>query len=109
MERSWTAFGQWLREERLRSGFSVAEAAHRSGFSRQQWDKLEKGDTGTKREKIPMIALALGLPESEVYLRAGFSAHTIPSADEEIVMLLARMNEEEKRRSIKVLRALVTA
>jgi transcriptional regulator with XRE-family HTH domain len=100
----WVSFGQWLREERLKQRLSVEEAAARAGYSRQQWDKLEKGQTGTKRERIPLIALAIGKPPDEALRRAGFAAEETLSPCEEVDLLLRQMPAERLPIAVALLR-----
>lgn len=74
-------FGNWLREMRKTRGLSQEEAAKRAGIVRQQWLRIESGESGTRRETVPGIAFALGLPESEVFQRAGFAFMETPEPD----------------------------
>jgi transcriptional regulator with XRE-family HTH domain len=59
-------FGKVLRDLREEADLSQQQAAKASGLSRQQWNRLECGETGTKVDTIIRLATGLGLaPGSE--------------------------------------------
>lgn len=66
-------FGNWLREHRVVLGINQAEAGKRAGISRTQWIRLERGESGTRRENIPGIAKAIKADLHETYRKAGYS------------------------------------
>jgi transcriptional regulator with XRE-family HTH domain len=66
-------FGAWLREHRVLLHINQAEAGRRAGMSRTQWIRLERGDSGTKRENIPGIAKAIRADLYETYRKAGYA------------------------------------
>lgn len=76
----WETFGKWLRAKRRALDLTQEEAAQRAGLTRQQWNRLEAGESGTQWETIPRIATALGVSAQEAYRQAGFVAPEMPGA-----------------------------
>jgi transcriptional regulator with XRE-family HTH domain len=82
-------FGVWLREHRVVLGINQAEAGRRAGMSRTQWTRLERGESGTRRENIPAIAKTLKTDLTETYRRAGYAP---PVVDGSIPDFIERFN-----------------
>lgn len=82
-ERRRKEFGEWLRKHReaMRPPLSQTEAGKRAGMSRTQWTRIEHGESGTKRENIPLIARAVGADLTQTYIRAGFNPPAEPEAE----------------------------
>lgn len=77
-ENQRKAFGRLLRNLREDLKLEQEEAAQRAGMSRQQWNRLETGQSGTRLETLERIATALELkPERQefdsVYRYAGYA------------------------------------
>ncbi len=85
-------FGNWLREHRVVLGISQAEAGKRAGISRTQWIRLERGESGTKRENILGIAKAIKADLHETYRKAGYSPPVARSA-QRMPDLISRFND----------------
>lgn len=73
-EKRRRLFGEWLRHHREALGLSQTEAGKAAGMSRTQWTRLERGESGTRRENIELIARAVKADANEAYNRAGFSS-----------------------------------
>jgi len=82
-------FGKWLREHRAVLGINQTEAGRRAGMSRTQWTRLERGESGTRRENIPGIAKAIKTDLLETYRRAGYAP---PVREVEIPDFVERLN-----------------
>jgi transcriptional regulator with XRE-family HTH domain len=67
-------FGLWLRTHRTAAGINQTEAAKRARMSRTQWARLELGESGTKRENVPLIAKAINADLAETYRQAGYAS-----------------------------------
>lgn len=77
-EKQRESFGRLLLNLRKDLKIEQEEAAKRAGMSRQQWNRLETGASGTRQETLERIVGALGLHAgtaqfNSVYLYAGFS------------------------------------
>lgn len=72
-EKPWREFGLYLKGAREAAGLSQEGAAKKAGLTRQQWNRLENGLSGTKRETVLMIAEAFNLDESSALNKAGFT------------------------------------
>lgn len=71
-------FGKLLLILRKDLEIEQGEAARRAGMSRQQWNRLEMGQSGTRFETVARIVEALGLQSgtaeyNAVYMKAGYS------------------------------------
>lgn len=66
-------FGLYIKGARDAAGLSQEGAAVKAGLTRQQWNRLENGQSGTKRETVLMIAAAFDLDESIALNKAGFA------------------------------------
>jgi transcriptional regulator with XRE-family HTH domain len=82
-------FGAWLREHRVVLGINQTEAGKRAGMSRTQWTRLERGESGTRRENIPGIAKAIKTDLAETYRRAGYAP---PMSDGAVPDFIERFN-----------------
>jgi hypothetical protein len=77
-EAHWKAFGGWLKSERKRRRVSRRVLCENELVSIRpvQLQRIEEGETRTRRIVVEGIARALGLNENEALSRAGF----LPSA-----------------------------
>lgn len=64
-------FGELVRAERLKLGWSQDELAHRSGLNRVYMGEVERGEKSVSIETIAKIAAALKVKGGELLLRAG--------------------------------------
>jgi len=69
-EATRRAFGAWLKETRLQRGLTQQQAADAADIARQQWIRLENGESGTRADTLKKIAAALQVEVNEVYARA---------------------------------------
>ena len=69
-ETTRRAFGAWLKETRRQRGLTQQQAAEASEIARQQWIRLENGESGTRADTLKKIASALEVDVNEVYARA---------------------------------------
>jgi transcriptional regulator with XRE-family HTH domain len=70
-------------------GINQTEAGRRAGISRTQWTRIERGESGTRRENVPGIAKAIRTDLSEAYRRAGYAP---PVREVEIPDFVERLN-----------------
>lgn len=68
------SFGNWLRDQIDRSGFTQSQVSKRIGISRTHLSRILAGDTGIRFETAISIADALSLSSDETLHRAGFSS-----------------------------------
>ncbi|MDR3617974.1 MAG: helix-turn-helix transcriptional regulator [Paludisphaera borealis] len=64
-------FGNRVRELRKSRGWSQEEFAHRVGLDRSYVGGVERGERNVSLENICLIAQALGLPTSELFIAWG--------------------------------------
>ncbi len=64
-------FGEVVRAERIKLGWSQDEMAHRSGLNRVYMGEVERGEKAVSIETIVKIAAALKIKGSELLLKAG--------------------------------------
>ncbi len=95
----WENFGRWLRQQRLAlpERTSQDDCATAAEMSFKHWQRLENGSTGTKRETLPLILLAVGIgvtdsKYSDAYKIAGFMP---PGYEEEEAIY--DINDESKQ------------
>ncbi len=67
-------FGSWIKEKRDKAGLSQDGAARRAEIDRQQWYRIENGLSGTKRDTVIRLAVALSADPNEALQRAGFAS-----------------------------------
>lgn len=91
----WRGFGQYLKQVRERLNYSQEGIAQKVGLTRQQWNRLENGLSGTKRETVIKIAERLNLNEVELLNKAGFDApkNQVAVVPKPILEALAREGE----------------
>ena len=65
-------FGLFLRLNREAADRTQQQAADIAEVSLRHWQRLESGESGTDRDKIPAIAKGANADLRETYLRAGF-------------------------------------
>lgn len=101
----WRGFGDFLKQIREEKKLSQEGASRIVGLSRQQWNRLESGESQTTRKTAEQIAERLNLNVEEVLLKAGFLSFGGKSltvkeiTDEEFQMLILASEEwtEENR------------
>lgn len=64
-------FGEVVRAERVKLGWSQDELAHRSGLNRVYMGEVERGEKAVSIETIAKIANALRMKGGELLLKAG--------------------------------------
>jgi transcriptional regulator with XRE-family HTH domain len=64
-------FGEVVRAERTKLGWSQDELAHRSGLNRVYMGEVERGEKAVSIETIAKIAAALKVKGGELLLKAG--------------------------------------
>jgi transcriptional regulator with XRE-family HTH domain len=69
----WQEFGAWLRRERRGADLTQAQVAKRAGIHEVQVARIEKGESGTKRETVMQLALAIGIDVGEALNKAGYA------------------------------------
>lgn len=74
-EAELEAMGREITAERTRRSWSRKDLAERSGVSERQIGKIERGERG-QLEEVWSIAVALGIPLSEMTSRAEQAAAT---------------------------------
>lgn len=94
-ERLWREFGAWMRSRREGLRMSQEVAAGKAGMARQQWYRIEKGESGTKRSTIERIARALQVNTNEALQRAGFSSGDRPDDTELTIDMILHSGYEE--------------
>lgn len=78
-------FAAWLKEHRVVLGLNQAEAGRRAGISRTQWIRLERGESGTRRDNIPKIAKAIHADLHEAYRMAGYAPPATDTSDPDFI------------------------
>jgi hypothetical protein len=88
-EAHWKAFGGWLKGERKRRRVSRRVLCENELVSIRpvQLQRIEEGETRTRRIVVEGLARALGLDENEALSRAGF----LPSAPGQNARLLSEV------------------
>lgn len=100
----WKAFGAWITERQ--GSLSDRELGRRVKLSPTQIGAIKRGESGTKPDKIILIAHALGATEQEAYAALGMSAGAGMSAQMlEMAMLLNGLAEKQQRALINITRA----
>lgn len=69
----WQEFGQWLRQQRRLAELTQSQVARKAGIHTVQVARIEKGESGTKRDTVMQLALAIGIDAGEALGKAGFS------------------------------------
>jgi transcriptional regulator with XRE-family HTH domain len=72
-EALWRAFGEWIEAQRRLTPYTQEAAAARAGMKRQQWSRIIKGVSGTKRTTVIRIAEAVGANVDEALVKAGYA------------------------------------
>lgn len=68
-----TDFGEYLKEKRMKKGFTISQLSLYSGISTAQLSRIENGKRGVpKAENIQKIANALSIPYEEMMEVAGY-------------------------------------
>jgi transcriptional regulator with XRE-family HTH domain len=117
VEELWRAFGRWIAAEREKRGLTQERVAEMAGMKRQQWHRLEQGQS-TTRKTVLRIANALQITPDEALVRAGFQSPAALDSDiaalfykypkltekdkEEIKALLQVVDREIDRRLLEV-------
>lgn len=80
----WEQFGAWIRKMRRESELTQKQLAEKAGIHEVQLARIEKGESGTRRETVILIAEALGLDKGTTLANAGFSLTAYPVALNEV-------------------------
>jgi hypothetical protein len=88
-EQHWKAFGSWLKSERKRRRISRRVLCENElvAIRPVQLQRIEEGETRTRRIVVEGLARAMGLDENEALSRAGF----LPSAPGQNARLLSEV------------------
>ena len=70
----WVQFGAWLRRMRKMSDLTQKAVADAAGIHEVQLARIEKGESGTKRETVIAIARAIGLDEETALNQSGYAS-----------------------------------
>jgi transcriptional regulator with XRE-family HTH domain len=79
----WEQFGAWVRKMRREADLTQKQVADQAGIHEVHVARIEKGESGTKRETVLLLAKALGVDKGEALQRAGFSLTEYPLSDDE--------------------------
>lgn len=71
--KHWETFGSWLRKMRRAADLSQAEVARRAHISENQVARIEKGESGTRRETVIALARAIGINLADALKQAGYA------------------------------------
>jgi transcriptional regulator with XRE-family HTH domain len=72
-QERWRRFGEWLGNWRkTNTKLNQSAAASKAEMTRQQWGRVEKGTSGSKRETIIKMATAIGCEPALALDQAGF-------------------------------------
>jgi transcriptional regulator with XRE-family HTH domain len=94
----WRRFGRYVRTYREdNAGLSQTEAAKLAEMTRQQWNRIEKGTSGSKRPSIIKIAEALNGEPRLFLAQAGFLEPSEPGEPEPIGQSAPTSDLELKR------------
>lgn len=80
----WEQFGAWIRKLRRESELTQKQLAEKAGIHEVQLARIEKGESGTRRETVILIAEALGTDKGTALANAGFSLTAYPVLQEEV-------------------------
>lgn len=69
----WEQFGSWIRKMRRDAELTQKDVSKKAGIHEVQIARIEKGESGTKRDTVIAIAKALGIDESVALNKAGFA------------------------------------
>lgn len=100
------AFGKYIRKLRLIMGLSQDELAFRCGLTTPMISYIEKGDRNASFETLEKLAYGLGVTMSELL---SYREDSIPIYDEctnKIISYILAMNPAQRRRALRVLKAL---
>lgn len=79
--KHWRNFGQYIKKAREKFKLSQEGAGRKVDLSRQQWNRLENGKSGTTRETALEIAEKFQLDKKETLNMAGFDMQNSETAD----------------------------
>lgn len=89
----WQRFGKWLRTQRRQADLTQAQVARRAGIHELQVGRIEKGESGTKRETVIALANAIGIDLELALNQAGYAA----VKPDEILFSRASINGKPKK------------
>lgn len=69
----WERFGSWLRQQRRLADLTQKNLADMAGIHEVQLARIEKGESGTKRDTVLALAKALNVDVDESLELAGFA------------------------------------
>lgn len=101
------AFGKRVRRDIEVAGYQQQEVAERIGMTRQQLNRILRGDSGTKPEIIESLACLLNAPAEE-YLGLFFGTQSL-AADVELTRILYSVPPERQAALIEAFRAMARA
>ena len=68
----WKDFGSWIRIQRKLADLTQDQLAKKAGIHAVQLARIEKGESGTRRDTVLALAKALGQDQDELLNKAGF-------------------------------------
>jgi len=74
----WEEFGAWIRKMRRDAELTQKQVATKAEIHEVQLARIEKGESGTKRETVIAIAKAIGIDVSLTLNKAGFATVDTP-------------------------------
>lgn len=72
-KKHWENFGAWVRQTRRMADLTQKRVAEKAGIHEVQVARIEKGESGTKRETVIALAKALGTDEAIALNKAGYA------------------------------------
>ncbi len=98
-----TDFGIYLREKRLKKGFTISQLSLYSGVSTAQLSRIENGKRGApKAENIQKIASALSVPYEEMMEAAGYVDHKSSGVNSKTTKFTAKEERDIAKRMKKM-------
>lgn len=71
--KRWKHFGKWIRGQRRAADLTQEQVAKRAGIHALQVGRIEKGESGTKRDTVMNLAHAIGADPIDALQNAGFA------------------------------------
>lgn len=69
----WEQFGAWIRKSRRDAELTQKQVAQKAEIHEVQLARIEKGESGTKRDTVIALAKAIGVDESITLNMAGYA------------------------------------
>ncbi len=86
-------FLNWVSQEMEKQGINQSQLAKKGGVSKQVINKLFNGGNGPTANNCSAIAKGLGIPEEEVFTRAGLMRPKPEPSDYLVEQLISLTNE----------------